>query len=469
MEGLFDAREAQKLKAKWAPVLEAGPAIDSEEKKLTTAMVLETTHRSFVQRGLIVEGDTGMNTGLAGDGSVANGVLGANDFHWPSMVIPMVRRIFPALISQEIVGVQPMTGPIGFAFAFRAMYGANGRLGVGDYNPQVPAPSNGVIGTGIPNVSGAEIGYNNVFTQYTGASAVAPSDAYWAAYAGTSIEDGVGAGLGTDSEYAKLNDKYPMAKFQLIKQGVEAKTRKLGAQWSPEVAEDMMAMHGIDVESEMVNTVTYEIAAEIDRQLLNEQVKVAITGAKTSTWTPVSADGRNQIERIGTLLTHLNTKSNKIAEATRRGSANFCIASTGVTSILQRLAADAFQPSSKGAIPSLPNSGVGSLIKVGLINGGAQLLIRDTFAGGNYALLGYKGEHRGDSGVVYCPYIPVQMIKAMNPETLTPVLGARTRYGVLNNVWGSANYFQFVKIDNLEGAGVANEYGTIGQRVFTFA
>jgi hypothetical protein len=466
MEGLFDAREAQKLKAKWAPVLEAGPAIDSEEKKLTTAMVLETTHRSFVQRGLIVEAETGMDSGIAGTGSASTGVLGANDFHWPSMVIPMVRRIFPALISQEIVGVQPMTGPIGFAFAFRAMYGVNGILGDGSFNNPTANDVNGITGA-----TGAEIGYNNVFTQYTGTSSVASTGtaaSYWSAYAGTKINEGQGAALGTDTEYAKLNDKYPMAKFQLIKQGVEAKTRKLGAQWSPEVAEDMMAMHGIDVESEMVNTVTYEIAAEIDRQLLNEQVKVAITGGKTSDWTPVSADGRNQIERIGTLLTHLNTKSNKIAEATRRGSANFCIASTGVTSILQRLAADAFQPASKGAIPSLPNSGVGSLIKVGLINGGAQLLIRDTFAGGDYALLGYKGEHRGDSGVVYCPYIPVQMIKAMNPETLTPVLGARTRYGVLNNVWGSANYFQFVRIVGLADTNVANEYGSLGQRVFTF-
>ena len=259
-----------------------------------------------------------------------------------------------------------------------------------------------------------------------------------------------------------------MAKFELIKAAVEAKTRKLAANWSPELAEDMMAMHGVDVEAEMINILSYEIAAEIDRQLLNEQVKSAINGGKTSIWTPVSADGRNQQERIGTLLTQLNLMSNKIAETTRRGAANFCIASTRVTSVIQRLhAQSAFQPSTKGAIPSLPNSGVGSLIKVGLINGGAQLLIRDTFAGGDYALLGYKGSHQGDSGIIYCPYIPVQMMKAVKTDNFTPEVGARTRYGVLNNVWGSANYYQFVACQNMSGIGLSAD--SSGLRQFTFA
>lgn len=473
MNDILDKNVTAKLLAKWAPVLEAGAPITSEAVRISTAMVLENTEKDFRMKGQINEAEAGMidtgSGGIAGSASPvnpgANGVLGVSDFHWPSIVIPMVRRIFPALISNEIVGVQPMSGPVGFAFAFRARYGANGSLGAGDLDLATGAETN------PPNSTGTEIGYNMVDARFTGTSATAlTGDAatMWASYTGANprFVDGEGAHTGL-GEYATGNNTYPMARFELLKAAVEAKTRKLGANWSPELAEDMQAMHGIDVESEMINMITYEIAAEIDRQLLNEQVKAAITGQKTSTWTPVSADGRNQIERIGTLLTHLNIKSNQIAETTRRGAANYCVASTRVTSLLQRLNAEAFTPSNKGSIPALPNSGVGALIKVGMINAGSQLMIRDTFAQGDYALLGYKGEHRGDAGVIYCPYIPVQMMKQVNYTNFTPVLGARTRYGVLNSVWGSSNYFQFVSCADMTSVGLANEYGTFGGRVFT--
>lgn len=473
MGELYDHKYAERLMAKWALVLEAGPAIENDQVKLTTAMVLENTEKDFRRQGLITEADGMVAQGTGGIAGAAdptapasNGVLGANDFHWPSIVIPMVRRIFPSLISHEIVGVQPMNGPIGFAFAFRARYGANGILGDGSLDLTGAGSNNSGVG------NGGEIGYNYVDSRYTGTSGTdttATSTSFWQSYAGTTGQrfvDGLGQSTGV-GEYNNVNDKYPMAKFELIKQAVEAKTRKLAANWSPELAEDMMAMHGIDVEAEMLNILTYEIAAEIDRQLLNEQVKVAITGGKTSIWDAVSADGRNQIERIGTLLTQLNLMSNKIAETTRRGSANFCIGSTRVTSVLQRLNAEGFIPVTKGGVPSLPNSGVGSLIKVGLINGGAQLLIRDTFAGGDYAMLGYKGAHQGDSGVVYCPYVPVQMMKAVRTDNFTPEVGARTRYGVLNNVWGSANYFQFVQCANMSGVGLSSDQS--GTRQFTFA
>ena len=477
MNDILDKNVTANLLAKWGPVLDAGAPIVSESVRISTAMVLENTERDFkmkgqmgrvneAEAGMIDQGSGGITGGSSPVNPSANGVLGVSDFHWPSIVIPMVRRIFPALISNEIVGVQPMSGPVGFAFAFRARYGANGSLGAGDLDLGTGATTN------PPSSTGTEIGYNMVDTRYTGTSATDTSgydqSDYWTAYTGASPRftdgEGVHTGLG---EYATGNNTYPMARFELLKAAVEAKTRKLGANWSPELAEDMQAMHGIDVESEMINMITYEIAAEIDRQLLNEQVKAAITGDKTSTWTPVSADGRNQIERIGTLLTHLNIKSNQIAESTRRGAANYCIASTRVTSLLQRLNAEAFTPSNKGSIPSLPNSGVGALIKVGMINAGAQLMIRDTFAQGDYALLGYKGDHRGDAGVIYCPYIPVQMMKDVNYTNFTPVLGARTRYGVLNSVWGSSNYFQFVSCAGMTSVGLANEYGTFGGRVFT--
>jgi hypothetical protein len=456
MLGLLDNKYQANILEKWAAVLEAGPVIKDEYTRLATAQVLETTHRDFVQRGLIKE-ESGMSAGTsgpAGNGSAAAGVLGSGDYHWPSIVIPMVRRIFPSLTAHELVGVQPMNGPIGFAFALRAMHGANGNLGVGNIN-----------------ASTLEIGYNNIRTDYTGTSgnvaAGTTSGDYWKAYAGVASSgiNMLGQGqLTATGEYATVDGTYPMAKFDLIKKGVEARTRKLAAHWSPELAEDMMAMHGVDVEAEMINILTYEIGAEIDRQLISEQVKSAIVGGMTSTWSPVSADGRNQIERIGTLLTQVIDRSNQIATNTRRGAGNFVVASPKVTSVLQRLGSNGFVKADSAAMPSVPSVGIGALVKVGLINDGSQLLVRDTFAVGNYALVGYKGQHPGDSGIIYCPYIPVQLTKAVKTDSLTPEVGARTRYGVMDSVFDSKNYYQFIKIDDMTNVGLAAD----GSRIFTY-
>jgi hypothetical protein len=455
MLGLLDNKYQASILRKWTPVLEAGPSIDDEYTRLATAMVLETTHRDFVQRGLIKE-ESGISAGTSGpvgDGSVAAGVLGSGDYHWPSIVIPMVRRIFPTLTAHELVGVQPMNGPIGFAFALRAKYGSNGQLGVGNID-----------------ASSYEIGYNNINTGFTGVSGnigtTVTSGSFWQAYAGaaasTQLDFAGGGQTLANGEYATVNTDYPMAKFDLIKKGVEAKTRKLAANWSPELAEDMMAMHGVDVESEMINILTFEIGAEIDRQLISEQVKAAIAGGMTSTWTPVSADGRNQLERIGTLLTEVVDRANTIAINTRRGAGNFVVASPKVTSVLQRLGSNAFVSANSATLPSVPATGVGALVKVGLINDGSQLLVRDSFAQGNYALVGYKGQHPGDSGIIYCPYIPVQLQHAIKDGSLTPEVGARSRYGVMNSVWEAANYYQFIKIDDLQ----ATALGSDGSRIF---
>ena len=233
---------------------------------------------------------------------------------------------------------------------------------------------------------------------------------------------------------------------------VEARTRKLGAGWSPELAEDVEAMHGFDVESEFVNMISYEIGAEIDRQLVNEMVKAALTGGSVTSWSPAKADGLDQMGRLATLLTQITIEANQIALRTRRGHANFVITSPRVTALLEQLSINKFvsiQNTTKDA-PSVPDSGVGALTKVGLINDGQQLLVRDTYATGDYVLMGYKGAHPADNGIIYCPYIPVQLQKVINPNTLTNVIGARTRYGVMNSVWDAKNYYHFINIEGLD-------------------
>ena len=468
---------AEQLMQKWAPMIDTGDKIQRRETRKALAQIFENTAEELEKHGLLTEA-----TGLTQGGVLGNSPVGkdrssgylkgpygrekaekvgaTNDFYLPNVIMPMVRRIFPSLIAHELVGVQALNGPVGYALAYRAKYGETGGVGVpGDV---------GYGKFGNPAVPG-EIGFNPVDTRYTGGvdagaeslTANVADDGTdiskaWAAYCGTTGAKpwaGVGVPLGENTEYAKFSDgSYPTVAFDFIKTMVEARTRKLGAGWSPELAEDVEAMHGFDVESEFVNMISYEIGAEIDRQLVNEMVKAALTGGSVTSWSPAKADGLDQMGRLATLLTQITIEANQIALRTRRGHANFVITSPRVTALLEQLSINKFvsiQNTTKDA-PSVPDSGVGALTKVGLINDGQQLLVRDTYATGDYVLMGYKGAHPADNGIIYCPYIPVQLQKVINPNTLTNVIGARTRYGVMNSVWDAKNYYHFINIEGLD-------------------
>lgn len=476
----------EKVLGRWSKVLEAGKSIEDPNTALATALVLENTQREF-QKGQMNESYTGATSSIGGFGAnfgpqagtapVGGGALGSafdysvNDSRIPTIVIPTLRRIFPELLAHNVCGVQPMNGPAGFAFALRAQYGVN-RTGL----------------AGDTSVAGEEIGYNTIHSDFTGASGLTSLDesgnyaatvegvgpinpvqatnTLWQSFAGTSQAEldranGLGASL-TDSEWWKIGEDMPMSHFVMEKGIVEAKTRKLAAHWSLELAEDMMNMHGVDVDSEMVNIMSYEIQAEIDRQLLGEMVKSAINGTAGqhySTWSPVSADGRNQLERIGTLYTQFLLGAQRIATNTRRGPANFAIADSSTTAFLERLSDFTLD----GASVQADNDSVG-VSRVGTLRQGAIKLYRDTFAGGNYILLGYKGPTAYDSGIIYCPYIPIQLLKATGEQDFSPRIGVRTRYGVLANLFGSANYYHFIQVDGINSVLLAAD----GGRVFSF-
>lgn len=441
---LTDPHQRRLLK-KWAPILESGKRIESDTTKIALAQLLENTHKYYKTTGQLNE--AGMTTtdalgkaGLTTGKGVMTG-LGTTkgDFYLPNVVMPMLRRIMPELIANDLVAVQPLNGPVGYALAYRPTYGTNGAFG--QLNDQK-----------WPK----EIGYDPTDTRWTGtATAVSGDNAMWQAYAGndaakSAIWGGEGAETGA-VEYAALGDNYPTVSFGLVKSAVEAKTRKLAAHWSPELAEDMQAMHGIDVEREMVNTLTYEVGAEIDRQIVTEMVKAAITGGSTSTWTPISADGIDQMGRLATLLTQITIEANQIAIRTRRGNANFVITTPRICALLQQLGMNKFTSlKNASTMPSVPDTGVGALTKVGFINDDQQLLIRDAYAattGGDYILMGYKGKQAGDSGIIYCPYIPLQLSKVLQPLTFTPSIGCRTRYGVMSNPWDARNFYHFMKVE----------------------
>lgn len=442
----------RRLLAKWGAILESGKPIRNETTKIALAQVLENTRNFYRQAGMLNEAGIAQPNVMGGydkttgvlKGPVGYGNAGAGDYYLPNVVMPMLRRIMPDLIANELVGVQPLNGPVGYALAYRPTYNGNGMVGDGTLD------------------TSAEIGFAPTDTRYTGVSAEISAEIsagikgdFWKAYAGNGTwGNGVGADIGQKSEYADLDGTYPTVSFSLVKEAVEAKTRKLAAHWSPELAEDMQAMHGIDVEREMVNTLTYEVGAEIDRQVITEMVKAAIIGGATTRWNPAEADGLDQMGRLATLLTKITVEANQIAIRTRRGNANFVVTTPRVVALLQQLSINKFT-SFKGTagLPSVPDTGVGALAKVGLINDDQQLLVRDSYvqsASSDYVLMGYKGKQAGDSGIIYCPYIPLQLSKVMQPGTFTPSIGCRTRYGLMNNPWDAKNYYAFMKVEGMK-------------------
>ena len=385
----------RKLLKKWSAILESGKKIESEATKIALAQVLENTRNYYRMKGMLNEAGTPNRAGIRGytpDGvigtgpvkdGVSAGVLkgqnsypyadpqaenGYGDYYLPNVVMPMLRRIMPDLIANDLVGVQPLNGPVGYALAYRPIYGQNGIVGDGSLT------------------SNAEIGFNPTDTRWTGAGLtgeVPPSavpsgkddpdltaGSAWEAYAGKSGGQWLGEGQNVgDAEYALLGHTYPTVSFGLVKSAVEAKTRKLAAHWSPELAEDMQAMHGIDVEKEMVNTLTYEVGAEIDRQIITEMVKAAITGNSIGAWNPAHADGLDQMGRLATLLTQITVEANQIAVKTRRGNANFVVTTPRICALLQQLSMNKFTSfKTTDAVPTTPDTGVGALAKVGLVN-----------------------------------------------------------------------------------------------------
>lgn len=442
---LTDPHQRRLLK-KWAPILESGKQIESETTKIALAQLLENTHKYYKMTGQLNEAGI-KTTGVLGTVDGTDGVMKGTgtqlgDFYLPNVVMPMLRRIMPDLIANDLVAVQPLNGPVGYALAYRPTYNTHGQFDKTISSQAWPK----------------EIGYDPTDTRWTGKDGALSANGnadMWAAYAGNGTKDGnIWGGIGADTEdveYATLGTDYPTVSFGLVKSAVEAKTRKLAAHWSPELAEDMQAMHGIDVEREMVNTLTYEVGAEIDRQIVTEMVKAAITGGSTSTWTPLSADGLDQMGRLATLLTQITVEANQIAIRTRRGNANFVITTPRVCALLQQLGMNKFTSLKNAAtMPSVPDTGVGALTKVGFINDDQQLLIRDAYAattGGDYILMGYKGKQAGDSGIIYCPYIPLQLSKVLQPLTFTPSIGCRTRYGIMSNPWDACNFYHFMKVD----------------------
>jgi hypothetical protein len=347
-------------------------------------------------------------------------------FH--KIAVPMVRRTFPELIAHEIVGVQPMTGPVGLAFALRfrgdTTYGGSSYSDYGDYEN--------------------EVGYNTVNNAYSG-TGTSPSGTGFVTASGEALGSSAGTGCGTGGEVGLgIGDCTNIKEISMTieKAQVEARTRKLRSRWSLEFAQDIKAMQGLDLEDEMMDVLAYEITAEIDREIITN----ISTIAGIDRWDYDSAndaDGRWESEKYRNLYNKLIRKANEIAVDTRRGSGNFVIASPVVCAAFESMANFSIHP-----VPNDVNTAVTVFSKVGSLDG-RLTLYRDTFATSNLFIVGYKGPSEYDTGIIYLPYIQLLLSKATFEDSFNPAIGLMSRYAIHSHLFGASNYYKKVYCDNM--------------------
>ena len=461
----IDKNRAESLVEKWSPVLDYTSdkvsAISNEHTRLNTAILLENQEKwCFEASNSAASGGVfGSGTSIGGSYNPPTGITSRDgyatgDARLPKVLIPMIRRTFPELITNEIVGVQPMTGPVGLAFALRYKYEgtALGYSANGDGSNAA-----GQIGGVQASADGKEIGYNYLNTAFTGTSSSALTGVA-GVWDNLSEDSGVAALL---SQF-ELSSKIPQVTVSFEKTAVEAGTRRLAAKWSVELEQDLKNMNGIDIDAELTNAMSYEIQAEIDREMIARMIQTCLNagaGVGYSTWSAASADGRWSGERARDFYNRIVVEANRVAIRNRRGAANFIIATPRICAILETLPNFTWQPVT-GSVNTTP---VG-IAKVGAVGGRFQIY-RDTRteaqvnAGYNpvgsrygsvrsnpvdYALLGYKGPEYYDTGIVYCPYIPVMVQRTIGPNDFSPRVGLLTRYGVVDHIFGANLYYHLV-------------------------
>ena len=461
-QAYIDEDRAQVLLEKWSPVLDYSSekvgAIEDDHRRLNTAILLENQEQYCLKEASNSSGSAG-SFGTFGSAQKTGTQFSADsyatgDARLPKILIPMIRRTFPELITNEIVGVQPMSGPVGLAFALRYKYeddalGATTAAGV-DGPLTAGTPVGGHATSGSTN---KEAGYQLLDTRFTGISAASNVLSGATDFSMVAQDQGLARLL---ANY-ELSSKIPQFVVSFEKTAVEAGTRRLAARWSVELEQDLKNMNGIDIDTELTNAMSYELQAEIDREMIIRMIQVALDAGHPkgfSIWSAVSADGRWMAERNRDLYQKLIVEANRIAVRNRRGAANFVVATPRVCAILEMLPEFNGMPVN-GNVNTQP---VG-IAKVGNL-GGRFNVYRDTRTEGQfedgqrsarleYALLGYKGPEFYDTGIVYCPYIPVMVQRTIGPNDFSPRVGMLTRYGVVDHIFGANLYYHCVIVKDL--------------------
>ena len=406
----------EELQKKWQPVLEHPEleAIKDPYKKAVTTLVLENQQTAMRQdRMALNEADHG------GPTNVGSGVQ-----NFDPILISLVRRALPNLIAYDVAGVQPMTGPTGLIFAMRARYA---------------------------NQSGSEAFYNEANTIFSGLGSGVLNPYSWSGTTATDTANTFQAGntttgLGMPTSYAEqlgTNDSgansFGQMAFSIEKVTVTAQSRALKAEYSLELAQDLKAIHGLDAETELSNILSTEILAEINREVIRTIYTCAVPGAQYGTTTAgyfdldTDSNGRWSVERFKGLIFQIERDANVIAKQTRRGKGNVLIVSSDVASAMAMAGVLQYTPALSA---DLQVDDTGNTF-AGMLHGRIKVYIDPYFGGyiSNQELvtIGYKGSSPYDAGLFYCPYVPLQMVRAVDQYTFQPKIGFKTRYGMVAN------------------------------------
>ena len=432
---------SETLQEKWQPVLSHPdlPEINDPYKKAVTSVVLENQERAFnEERGYISEDSPVNNAG--------GGVGGTGVDNWNPILISLVRRSLPNLIAYDICGVQPMTGPTGLVFCMKARYNDN-----------------------TSRLAMTEALFNEADSDFSGAGTQAGTDPFGdaAAYAtGTGMTTAAGEAKGDSASNA-----FASMAFTIEKATVTAKSRALKAEYTIELAQDLKAIHGLDAETELANILSAEILAEINREVVRTVNLQAKAGAQTGVANAgrfdldVDSSGRWSVEKFKGMLFQIERDANVIARESRRGKGNFILCSSDVASALSMAGMLDYAP----ALNTELNVDDAGNTFVGVLNGKYKVYIDpyytlDPVSGHSnegYMTVGYRGSNPYDAGVFYCPYVPLQMVRAVGENSFQPKIGFKTRYGMISNPFvgstpsdglasaGSNFYYRKVEIENI--------------------
>ena len=413
------------LLKKWAPILEseAAPQIKDQYRKEVTAVLLENQERAMK------EGAQALNeiANVGGDGIALGGAgTNANMAGYDPVLISLVRRAAPQMIAYDICGVQPMTQPTGLIFAMKSKYTAQ---------------------------NGAEALFNEADTDFAGTGTHAGSNPASGTYTtGTGMSTATAEDLGAGTPFGQMA-------FSIERTSVTAKTRALKAEYTVELAQDLKAVHGLDAEGELSNILSGEILAEINREVVRTVYASAKQGAEVGTAAAgtfdldVDANGRWSVEKFKGLMFQIEREANAIAQTTRRGRGNFIICSSDVASALAMAGVLDYTP----ALSTNLNVDEASTTFAGVLNGKYRVYV-DPYAANQastqFFVVGYKGTSAFDAGMFYCPYVPLEKVRAVDPATFQPKIGFKTRYGMVSNPFtainsGSNIYYRKVAVTNL--------------------
>jgi len=425
---------SEKLQEKWNPIINHKdlPAIKDNYRRSVTACILENQEKALREERA--------QSSFQGLNETATNATGAGIANWDPILISLVRRSMPNLIAYDIAGVQPMSGPTGLIFAMKSRYST--QAGTEALFNEANSAFAG---------SGSQASNSSSLPAVTGGSGADADGVHNSFAVGTGMTTAEAEALGSGSSGA---GEFGEMAFSIEKATVTAKTRALKAEYTMELAQDLKAVHGLDAESELANILSAEILAEINREVIRtinvkaklgaQQANMAATGTFNLL---TDSDGRWSVEKFKGLLVQIEREANVIAKETRRGKGNFILCSSDVATALAAAGVLDYAPALS---TNLEVDDTGNTF-AGVLNGRTKVYI-DPYATDDYVTSGYRGTNPYDAGLFYAPYVPLTMVRAVNPGDFQPRIGFKTRYGMVAN--------PFAESTSVNGVGTnrANRY-----------